>query len=66
MAKKLITHAPTSLLICSPLILGQRNGLKETLQYWGVPNQKFTREERQMLNQLKQQAEDVEFEEIQG
>lgn len=32
----------------------------------GVPTQKFTREERQMLNQLKQQAEDVEFEEIQG
>lgn len=32
----------------------------------GTPVQKFTREERQMLNKLKEQAEDVEFEEIQG
>lgn len=32
----------------------------------GVPIQKFTREQRIMLNQIKEQAEDVEFEEIQG
>lgn len=32
----------------------------------GVPTQKFTREQRIMLNQIKEQAEDVEFEEIQG
>ena len=32
----------------------------------GVPRQKFTREQRIMLNQIKEQAEDVEFEEIQG
>lgn len=31
-----------------------------------VPNQRFTREQRQMLNKIKEQAEDVEFEEIQG
>ena len=31
-----------------------------------VPKQRYTREERQMLNKLKEQAEDVEFEEIQG
>lgn len=32
----------------------------------GVPRQKFTREQRIMLNKIKEQAEDVEFEEIQG
>lgn len=32
----------------------------------GTPTQKFTREQRHMLNKLKEQAEDVEFEEIQG
>ena len=32
----------------------------------GTPAQKFTREQRHMLNKLKEQAEDVEFEEIQG
>ena len=32
----------------------------------GTPTQKFTREQRIMLNQIKEQAEDVEFEEIQG
>lgn len=32
----------------------------------GVPTQKFTREQRIMLNKIKEQAEDVEFEEIQG
>lgn len=31
-----------------------------------VTKQRYTREERQMLNKLKEQAEDVEFEEIQG
>lgn len=31
-----------------------------------VPRQKFTREQRIMLNKLKEQAQDVEFEEIQG
>ena len=31
-----------------------------------VPRQKFTREQRIMLNKIKEQAEDVEFEEIQG
>lgn len=31
-----------------------------------VPRHKFTREQRIMLNQIKEQAEDVEFEEIQG
>ena len=31
-----------------------------------VPRQKFTSKQRQMLNQIKEQAEDVEFEEIQG
>lgn len=31
----------------------------------GTPIQKFTREQRHMLNKLKEQAEDVEFEEIQ-
>lgn len=33
---------------------------------FGTPIQKFTREQRIMLNQIKEQAEDVEFEEIQG
>lgn len=32
----------------------------------GVPTQKFTREQRQMLNKIKEQAQDVKFEEIQG
>lgn len=32
----------------------------------GTPTQRFTREQRQMLNQIKEQAQDVEFEEIQG
>lgn len=32
----------------------------------GVPTQRFTREQRIMLNKLKEQAQDVEFEEIQG
>lgn len=32
----------------------------------GTPAQRFTREQRIMLNQIKEQAEDVEFEEIQG
>lgn len=32
----------------------------------GVPKQRYTREQRQMLNKIKEQAEDVEFEEIQG
>lgn len=32
----------------------------------GTTTQKFTREQRHMLNKLKEQAEDVEFEEIQG
>lgn len=32
----------------------------------GTPTQKFTREQRIMLNKIKEQAEDVEFEEIQG
>lgn len=32
----------------------------------GVPTQRFTIEQRQMLNRIKEQAEDVEFEEIQG
>lgn len=32
----------------------------------GVPTQKFTREQIIMLNKIKEQAEDVEFEEIQG
>lgn len=32
----------------------------------GVPRQKFTREQRIMLNKIKEQAQDVEFEEIQG
>lgn len=32
----------------------------------GVPTQRFTREQRIMLNKIKEQAEDVEFEEIQG
>lgn len=31
-----------------------------------VPRQKFTREQRIMLNKIKEQAQDVEFEEIQG
>ena len=31
-----------------------------------VPKQRYTREQRQMLNKLKEQAEDVKFEEIQG
>lgn len=31
-----------------------------------VPRHKFTREQRIMLNKLKEQAQDVEFEEIQG
>lgn len=31
-----------------------------------TPTQKFTREQRIMLNKIKEQAEDVEFEEIQG
>lgn len=31
-----------------------------------TPTRIFTREQRQMLNQIKEQAEDVEFEEIQG
>lgn len=31
-----------------------------------VTRQKFTREQRIMLNKLKEQAQDVEFEEIQG
>lgn len=36
------------------------------IRVFGTPRDKFTREERQMLNKLKEQAEDVEFEEIQG
>lgn len=32
----------------------------------GVTRQKFTREQRIMLNKIKEQAQDVEFEEIQG
>lgn len=32
----------------------------------GTPTQRFTREQRIMLNKIKEQAEDVEFEEIQG
>lgn len=32
----------------------------------GVPAQRFTREQRQMLNKIKEQAQDVEFEEIQS
>lgn len=31
-----------------------------------APRQKFTREQRIMLNKIKEQAQDVEFEEIQG
>lgn len=31
-----------------------------------IPTHKFTREQRIMLNRIKEQAEDVEFEEIQG
>nr|DAN35739.1 MAG TPA: hypothetical protein [Caudoviricetes sp.] len=31
-----------------------------------VPKQRYTREQRIMLNKLKEQAQDVEFEEIQG
>lgn len=30
----------------------------------GTPTQRFTRERRIMLNEIKEQAEDVEFEEI--
>lgn len=36
------------------------------VRIFGTPTQKFTREQRIMLNQIKEQAEDVEFEEIQG
>lgn len=36
------------------------------VRIFGAPTQKFTREQRIMLNQIKEQAEDVEFEEIQG
>lgn len=32
----------------------------------GTPTQKFTSEQRQMLNNIKKRAQDVEFEEIQG
>ena len=32
----------------------------------GTPTLRFTIEQRIMLNQIKEQAEDVEFEEIQG
>lgn len=32
----------------------------------GTSTQRFTREKRIMLNKIKEQAEDVEFEEIQG
>lgn len=45
---------------------GTKKQTEGSVTILGVPTQKFTREERQMLNQLKQQAQDVEFEEIQG
>ena len=45
---------------------GERPRKEGQITISGVPTQKFTREQRIMLNKIKEQAEDVEFEEIQG
>lgn len=36
------------------------------VRIFGTPTQKFTRKQRMMLNNIKERAEDVKFEEIQG